>query len=268
MFKTRLISGAVLLAAIILMINAGGTILLVSLAALSAIGVFELYRALGVVKKDGDGKERVSALAAAGAAEAVLWYPVLALTPSEYHPVCLAVFFTILLIIYVLSYPKVSARELMAAFAAMFYVSVLLSCIYITRMREGGIHAAYMIFISAWGSDTFAYCTGMLIGKHKMTPRLSPKKTWEGAAGGVIGAALLGFLYALAFGQPKAEYALIAAAGAVLSMFGDLAASAIKRSRNIKDFGTLIPGHGGVMDRFDSILLTAPVICLLSMVLL
>ena len=98
-----------------------------------------------------------------------------------------------------------------------------------------------------------------------MAPILSPKKSVEGGVGGVAGAALLGAIYAAATGGKIAEYALICAVGALISMVGDLAASAIKRNHNIKDYGTLIPGHGGIMDRFDSVIFTAPVIYYLSM---
>ena len=107
-----------------------------------------------------------------------------------------------------------------------------------------------------------------------MAPVLSPKKSVEGAVGGVAGAALLGALYALAanhFGNLQASpltYALICAVGALISMVGDLAASAIKRNRNIKDYGKLIPGHGGILDRFDSVIFTAPIIYFLSVLLL
>ena len=110
-----------------------------------------------------------------------------------------------------------------------------------------------------------------LIGKHKMSPVLSPKKSVEGAVGGVVGAALLGAIYAAVVGShleaenPVITYAIICAVGALISMVGDLAASAIKRNHNIKDYGTLIPGHGGIMDRFDSVIFTAPVIYYLSM---
>ena len=116
-----------------------------------------------------------------------------------------------------------------------------------------------------------AYCTGILIGKHKMTPELSPKKTWEGAVGGVLGAALIGAVYAAVIGQFMQSggnkvliYALISAAGSLVSMTGDLAASAIKRNHDIKDYGNLIPGHGGILDRFDSVIITAPIIYMLA----
>ena len=97
-----------------------------------------------------------------------------------------------------------------------------------------------------------------------MAPVLSPKKSVEGAVGGVIGAALLGTVYGAATGGPMMEYALICAVGALISMVGDLAASAIKRNQEIKDYGTLIPGHGGILDRFDSVIFTAPVIYFLA----
>ena len=93
-----------------------------------------------------------------------------------------------------------------------------------------------------------------------MAPVLSPKKSVEGAVGGVAGAALLGVIYAAATQGPMLEYAVICAIGALISMVGDLAASAIKRNQGIKDYGKLIPGHGGILDRFDSIIFTAPII--------
>lgn len=108
-----------------------------------------------------------------------------------------------------------------------------------------------------------------------MAPVLSPKKSIEGAVGGVVGAALLGLIYALATGKffpefdhSPAVYALICAVGALISMVGDLAASGIKRNHNIKDYGKLIPGHGGILDRFDSVIFTAPVIYFLAIALL
>ena len=133
----------------------------------------------------------------------------------------------------------------------------------------------WLIFISSWICDTCAYLTGMAIGKHKLAPVLSPKKSIEGAIGGVVGSALVGALFAWLFLIPETGsdamiwvVALISAAGAVISQVGDLSASAIKRNHDIKDYGKIIPGHGGIMDRFDSVLFTAPVIYFLSVILL
>ena len=113
----------------------------------------------------------------------------------------------------------------------------------------------------------------MLIGKHKMAPVLSPKKSVEGGIGGILGAALIGVLYALAINHwggaevSVLTYAIIGAAGGAISQIGDLAASAIKRYHNIKDYGKLIPGHGGILDRFDSVIFTAPIIYYLAILL-
>jgi len=130
-----------------------------------------------------------------------------------------------------------------------------------------GIFSVWFIFLCSWGSDTCAYCVGVLFGKHKMTPKLSPKKSWEGAIGGVVGAAFLAAIYGFVF-QEKMHadttriliMIAICAVGAIISMIGDLAASAIKRNYEIKDYGKLIPGHGGILDRFDSVIFTAPMI--------
>ena len=115
----------------------------------------------------------------------------------------------------------------------------------------------------------------MIFGKHKLAPVLSPKKSIEGAVGGVAGAALVGLVYAVIIGKLGISqrellwvFPVISAIGAVISQVGDLAASAIKRNFGIKDYGRLIPGHGGIMDRFDSVVFTAPMIYYLAVLLL
>lgn len=120
-------------------------------------------------------------------------------------------------------------------------------------------------------TDVFAYFTGSKFGRHKMTPKLSPHKSWEGAAGGVIGSVIFAFIFLEIFKRFFTEkpffmetwaFLLTVAAVSVLSMFGDLMASFIKRNYGAKDFSNLIPGHGGIMDRFDSVLVAAPVLYL------
>ncbi|MBR6474503.1 MAG: CDP-archaeol synthase, partial [Lachnospiraceae bacterium] len=129
----------------------------------------------------------------------------------------------------------------------------------------------WLIFIGSWGSDTMAYVVGRKLGKTKIAPKLSPKKSLEGLIGGIVGAALIGIIYALIFKSKLDEYfsnpilvfALTGAIGSVVSQIGDMAASAIKRNKGIKDYGTLIPGHGGILDRFDSVIFIAPIVYLL-----
>ena len=149
----------------------------------------------------------------------------------------------------------------------LFYAGIMLSYIYKVRILENGGYLVWLVFIGAWGSDTFAYITGMTIGKRKFLPKLSPKKTLEGCIGGVVGAAFVGFLYGLIFSQhftlvsnPKVAFMIICGSSSIISQLGDLTASAIKRDHKIKDYGRLIPGHGGILDRFDSIIFVAPVV--------
>ena len=186
---------------------------------------------------------------------------------EKFHLAAILAGLVILMFIYVFRYPEYHAHQVMAAFFGIVYVGVMLSCIYQARMLPGGHFHVWLIFLCSWGCDTCAYCAGMLFGKHKMAPVLSPKKSVEGAVGGVAGAVLLGVIFAAVTKGPAAEYAGICGAGALISMVGDLAASAVKRNMEIKDYGKLIPGHGGILDRFDSVIFTAPVIYYLALVL-
>ncbi|MCM1246374.1 MAG: phosphatidate cytidylyltransferase, partial [Roseburia sp.] len=140
------------------------------------------------------------------------------------------------------------------------------SYIYQTRCLSYGHWFVWLILIGASGSDTFAYLTGMLVGKHHFS-ELSPKKTIEGCLGGVAGAALLAVIYSFFIPEQAVAalqiniqllFACIGALCSVVSQIGDLAASAVKRNYGIKDYSNLIPGHGGILDRFDSILFVGP----------
>ena len=262
MFKTRLISGILLVAAALLTIITGGAVLWTVLLCISVIGAEELYRAMDV-HKNGFGL-----LETAACLGILLYYGAAALDFGRYGMMAVILALILILFVYVFTYPKYDAHQIAAAFLGIVCVAVMLSYIYLTRNLENGHFIVWLIFLCSWGCDTCAYCVGMLIGKHKMAPVLSPKKSVEGAVGGVIGAALLGVAYAAATKGPMAEYAVICAAGALISMVGDLAASAVKRNQGIKDYGKLIPGHGGILDRFDSVIITAPVIYYMAVLLL
>ncbi|MDW5299810.1 MAG: phosphatidate cytidylyltransferase [Sedimentibacter sp.] len=119
----------------------------------------------------------------------------------------------------------------------------------------------WLVYIIAFGSDTFAYFTGKLLGRHKLYPEVSPNKTIEGAIGGIIGCTFLSLIFFNYLSINKYFYIIIFSVSAsVFSMAGDLTASKIKREYGIKDFGYLLPGHGGILDRFDSVLFVAPVV--------
>ena len=259
---TRCISGAVLVVIALVTILSGGYILAGTLLAISCIGFYELSKACKVHSNKGNALEAVCYLAI------LAFYGITVFAPDDTLVLLWAVlFFLSVMGVYVLTFPKYQANQIMAAYFCVLYAPVMFSFIYRIRMTEYGIYLVWMVFIASWISDTFAYFTGVLFGKHKLAPVLSPKKSIEGSIGGVAGSALAGALFGYLFATKVGQEvnltlvcAVLGALGSIISQIGDLAASAIKRNQDIKDYGTLIPGHGGIMDRFDSVIVTAPII--------
>ena len=120
----------------------------------------------------------------------------------------------------------------------------------------------FMLFVLIWSSDSFAYFTGRLFGKHKMAPKISPKKTWEGFAGGVFFTLILGYFIEQKFQELRGNWMVIGFLVSVFAPIGDLVESQLKRTFGVKDSGNIIPGHGGVLDRLDSFIIAAPVVYL------
>lgn len=157
---------------------------------------------------------------------------------------------------------KLRFESISAVFMLVMYITACFSALSVIRyVGDGaGLFNVGMVFVGAWISDVFAYFTGRLFGKHKLIPEISPKKTVEGAVGAVVCTTLLMLLYGWIVTlctTLTANYIVLAVSGAILSVvgqIGDLIASFVKRERGVKDYGTLLPGHGGIMDRFDSIL--------------
>lgn len=266
MFKTRLLSGILLVIIALATMISGGDVLFATLLLISFIGMTEIYRVLEISG---------TLLGGAGYVAAAAYYFLVRTGRTEWIVMLAIVFLIVLMMIYVFTYPKYRSEQVMLAFFGLFYVAFMLSYVYQIRMLPLGEWIVWLVFICSWGSDTCAYCVGMLFGKHKMAPKLSPKKSIEGAVGGVVGAALLGAAYAVVINRvivgsyvSVLQYALICAVGALIAMVGDLAASAIKRNHDIKDYGNLIPGHGGILDRFDSVIFTAPIIYYMAIMLL
>jgi phosphatidate cytidylyltransferase len=256
--KTRVLSGAVLTILAVVVLYFGGYVTGAVTMLLSLGGIYELLRVYKI-ERSGFG---IIAYAAT-----VVYYVLIALGHTELILPEIVLFVLVSLAFYVINFPRYRDREAEASVLSFFYVAVMLSYVYQIRLLEHGLALVIMIFICSWINDTFAYFTGVTLGKHKMTPKLSPKKSIEGLVGGIAGAAIIGAVYG-AFINAKvypingaaAIFAVIGAVGAGFAVIGDLAASAIKRDNEIKDYGKLIPGHGGIMDRFDSIIFTAPVI--------
>ena len=161
-------------------------------------------------------------------------------------------------LIYLFNIDKRKLEDAMATLTGIFYVVFFsFHVVLVDRSGDASI-LVWLIVFSAFGSDVMAYFTGMAIGKHKLCPKISPKKTVEGI-GGVVGSILICGAFGYFFANPYFLHCLaIGAIGAVISQCGDLTASVFKRKMGIKDYGNLIPGHGGILDRFDSVLFTAP----------
>jgi len=118
----------------------------------------------------------------------------------------------------------------------------------------------FMLFVLIWSSDSFAYFTGRLFGRHKMAPNISPKKTWEGFAGGIFCTVILGYFIEGKFPEMKGNWIVVGLLVAIFAPLGDLVESKFKRIFDVKDSGNIIPGHGGILDRLDSFILCAPVV--------
>jgi phosphatidate cytidylyltransferase len=285
--KERIISGTIIAAAIIVLGLVGGYPLANVLLICSLIGYYELMKACGVLKLVRKRQEQFNMISVIGFASTAALYFMLQvcagmytgselLQKSDFWTLCIVTaFFMISMAGYVFAFPKYEGNQIMISVFGFLYCPVMLSFVYRARtMGRFGIFVYALIFICSSVCDTCAYAVGMMLGRHKMAPVLSPKKTVEGAVGGVAGSVLVCFLLPLLMEylypdiHLQLEFTVLGVCGALISMIGDLAASAIKRNHNIKDYGKLIPGHGGIMDRFDSIIFTAPMIYFLAVLLI
>lgn len=160
---------------------------------------------------------------------------------------------------------KVKVTDVSAVFLVTIYVVLCFAALLRLRYIDHGAEYVYiLVFVAAWVTDTFAYFTGYLFGRHKLIPKISPKKTVEGAIGGIVFCVIAFVVYGVVMEKAfdaQMNLFILATIGffmSVVSMVGDLIASSIKRTYGIKDYGNLFPGHGGVLDRFDSIMILAP----------
>ena len=156
-------------------------------------------------------------------------------------------------------------------FTTFTYITVSFAALTLVRYLPYGLYCFLLVFLGSWVSDVFAYFVGCAIGKHKMIPEISPKKTWEGAVGGIFFTVVAFLVYGIIISlttDVRPNYIVLAILGlllSIVSIFGDLVASLIKREHGVKDYGYIFPGHGGVLDRFDSALAVAPVLFAICM---
>lgn len=273
MLRERVISGVIIAVSIALFTFFGGIWLLSLLLLASVRGMFEFYRATGVLTDD----KRIDLKTGIAYMFCVIYYVMLYLTEGNMFNVVFVtvVFLLVLLAAYVFTYPKYDARQIIFTFFGFFYVGVMISFYYLTRNVPDGIYIVWLILAGSWLCDVCAYLTGMTLGRHKLAPILSPKKSIEGSVGGIVIPAIVAYVFGIIIsryynpGYPVAiVFAILTATGAAASQIGDLSASAIKRNYSIKDYGELIPGHGGVLDRFDSLIFTAPMIYFVAVMII
>jgi phosphatidate cytidylyltransferase len=275
MFKTRVMSAAVLVIVIALMNFMGGPVMGLILLLVSEQGLFEFYRTTGVYKT-GEARNLLEKIGYSGTAVYFLAAMVIKDNGLLKLFLILCIVFVAMLAAYVLTFPEYESDMTVKAFFGFMYVPVMLGFIYLTRSMRFGLYTVWFIYISSWICDTCAYLVGVKFGKHRMAPILSPKKSIEGAIGGIAGSTLFAAIFAYVFksayelpqGFSVLPFIVIGAVGAVVSQVGDLAASAFKRNYDVKDYGSIIPGHGGILDRFDSVIFTAPMIYFLAAIFL
>ncbi len=270
--KTRIITGLVGAAAVIGWLFSMYTpVFSVFIALVAAIGVFELTKAFEVKNPVFRG------LCIVISAALPFWFEYKEKLNIPMFPVATLVVIASLITM-VLDFQKLKFEQVACSLCSAVFVPSALSCIILYRdlyiafpdkyIKTDGIFFILFAFFCCWLSDTFAFFAGKFFGKHKLSPVISPKKTVEGAIGGVIGTAVLNVILFVVFKKffnLSAEITLpiviiASVCLSVISIFGDLAASTIKRHHGIKDFGNLLPGHGGVMDRFDSSCFVFPVL--------
>ncbi len=265
----RIISSIIGLPILIALVLFGGIYLKIGILFVSLTGMYEFYKAVS-------GK--IMPIHFIGFLMAVIYIFSLntKLINVDYR---LFLMPTILLLfaLMVFQYGKVNIFDCAVTFTGFFYIAFMLSNIFLIKELENGQYYVWLVFICAFCSDIGAYFTGVTFGKHKLTPVLSPNKTWEGAIGGVVFTALMTALFVFVISKiynfeinnlSVLIFFFIGSIGSIFAQIGDLTASSIKRHVNIKDFGHIIPGHGGALDRFDSVLFTAPTIYALSKLLL
>ena len=266
--KTRTITGlAYALLAVAALCLIQSPLLLILVILFSVLASHEICHAVQMKNK---AMIAVSMVSAAVVPVLIAYWPdIYARVHIPVFPLLLG-YLLLLLALMLARFGKTRFTHLLYALVASLAVPAALATIVLMRgfASENNL-AVWLIFFTlcaAWLTDVFALFVGVKFGKHKMAPKISPKKTWEGAAGGLVGSILVNVGFALLFNRFFLEHhrisllavALLSLACGAVSMMGDLAASVLKRNYGFKDFGKIFPGHGGVMDRFDSVLLVSP----------
>ncbi|WP_312353527.1 phosphatidate cytidylyltransferase [Aminipila sp.] len=250
--KTRVLSGLIMLP-LCLFVILGGRVLMFACFAIGIMGVREFFNGFKSMNiKPAYTAAYISTLALYG----------INLFTTELGWYMLWFFGSVLAsLLYLFKIEERKLEDAMATITGIFYV--VFFSFHVTLVEQTGEYSSlvWLIFFTAFGTDIMAYFTGFAIGKHKLCPSISPKKSIEGSVGGILGSVALCALFGyFVFPRLMMHCIIMGILGGIVSQFGDLTASIFKRKMGIKDYGNLIPGHGGILDRFDSVLFTAPLI--------
>ena len=274
MKERTLTSVAILAVALLVVVFSGYIVYPIALSILAVIAIFEILRVIEVHKNI---FLTIPAYIFA-AIFPLLAYFVNSQNASQYLLLlagCMFVYLVWLFAVSVFSKGKTSFAHISEVFAANLYVTVSASSLSLIRYlnREVGVFVVILVFVISWVCDTAAFAVGSLIGKHKLIPEISPKKTVEGSIGGIVFSTVLcilyGYIIEIAFDGIEANYLVLGCCGAILSIvsqLGDLIASMIKREYGVKDYSKIFPGHGGVMDRFDSVFAVSTILLIVCIV--
>lgn len=254
--KTRILTAVVLAPLLVLLLIFGNEFAVAAVAGAAAlVGLCEFNRAVGL----GD-KKSVCATGFFGGAAVFLCNVFF----CDYVFLALIIFLLALFLQKLVSSEKIKTKDIALELFAVVYVPFLFSYVSLVRNMPNGAFLVWFVVVGAFVTDSAAYFVGVFFGRHKLCPVISPKKTIEGAVGGILGCGaaflVMGIYYNKFYGEGMSLAAMFAvgAVCAAVSEVGDLAASVIKREFGIKDYGTLFPGHGGIMDRCDSLIFVAP----------
>lgn len=249
--KTRVLSGLIMLPLLVILLI-GGYVLFAACLLIGIMGVREFYNGFHAMDiKPNFGIACVAAVA--------LYLIDLFTEDASWYMVWL---FGVVLVslLYLFNIEHRKLEDAMATITGIVYVVFFSFHVTLVEQTQYGI-LIWLIIITAFGTDIMAYFTGFALGKHKLCPKISPKKTIEGSIGGILGSVILSGLFGYFFVPDILLHCIIIGVlGGIVSQFGDLTASIFKRKMGIKDYGNLIPGHGGILDRFDSVLFTGPMV--------
>ncbi len=275
--KTRFISGAILVVFVGAMLIFGGWVMMAGLLLLTLGGVYEFHHV--VSRHSSDSEEQIGPykpMMVTAMIIAVVWLAIVFFFAERVANGPFGLYFIggmilVFMVECVIGFPKRTFVDAALSMMSVIYVAMLFSVLYLIRSSENGHFFVWFVVAASWGADTCAYFTGMMLGKHKMASKLSPKKTVEGAIGGVVGSIIICVIFGMIIAKSvmidsavMLKFSLVTGLiGGIVSEIGDLFASSIKRLMNVKDYSRLIPGHGGVLDRFDSTLMVAPVVMIL-----